>query len=65
VRVTEYLQNTRDPVAAGIRSYDGAATSLIDALRVKGNLRWDESLKQHYRNGMLSEDIFKANLLGS
>lgn len=63
VLVTEYLQNTTDPVSAGIRSYDGAATSLVDALRVKGNLRWDESLKGLYRGGKLSEDVFKANLL--
>ena len=62
VLVTEYLQNTSDTVAAGIRSYDGAATSLEDALRYKGNLRWNESLKQHYRDGLLPEDVFKANL---
>jgi twitching motility protein PilT len=64
VLVTEYLQNTSDPVAAGIRAYDGAATSLVDALRVKGNMRWDECLKGLYRNGLLPEDVFKANLLG-
>lgn len=65
VLVTEYLQNTSEAVSSGIRAYDGAATSLIDALRVKGNLRWDDSLKGHYRAGRLPEDIFKANLLGS
>lgn len=65
VLVTEYLQNTSDPVAAGIRSYDGAATSLTDALRVKGNLRWDDCLKKLYRDGHLPEDVFKANLLVS
>ena len=64
VLVTEYLQNTSDPVAAGIRSYDGAATSLTDALRVKGNLRWDQSLKQLYRNGLIPEDVFNANIRG-
>jgi twitching motility protein PilT len=65
VLVTEYLQNTSDPVAAGIRAYDGAATSLVDALRVKGNMRWDDCLKNLYRNGHLPEDVFKANLLGT
>ncbi|MDB6075644.1 MAG: Pilus retraction ATPase PilT, partial [Verrucomicrobiaceae bacterium] len=63
VLVTEYLQNTSDPVAAGIRSYDGAATSLTDALRVKGNLRWDQSLKQLYRSGLIPEDVFNANVM--
>lgn len=63
VLVTEYLQNTSDPVAAGIRAYDGAATSLVDALRVKGNLRWNQSLKELYRNGQIPEDIFNTNLL--
>jgi twitching motility protein PilT len=62
VLVTEYLQNTSEAVAAGIRAYDGAATSLEDALRCKGNLRWEESIKQHYRSGLLPEDVFKANL---
>ena len=63
VLVTEYLQNTSEPVASGIRSYDGAATSLVDALRVKGNVRWNDSLKGLYREGRLAEDMFKANLL--
>jgi twitching motility protein PilT len=63
VLVSEYLQNTSEPVSSGIRAYDGAATSLIDALRVKGNMRWDECLKTLYRGGKLSEDVFKANLL--
>jgi twitching motility protein PilT len=63
VLVTEYLQNTTEPVSSGIRAYDGAATSLIDALRVKGNMRWDECLKGLYRGGQLSEEVFKANLL--
>lgn len=64
VLVTEYLQNTTDPVAAGIRSYDGAATSLVDALRVKGNMRWDDCLKQLYRSSLIPEDVFKANAMG-
>ncbi len=63
VLVTEYLQNTSDAVAAGIRAYDGAATSLEDALRVKGNLRWNNSLKDLYRAGMVPEEVFNANLL--
>lgn len=63
VLVTEYLQNTTDPVAAGIRSYDGAATSLTDALRVKGNMRWDDCLKQLYRSSLIPEDVFKANVM--
>jgi twitching motility protein PilT len=62
VLVTEYLQNTSEAVSAGIRAYDGAATSLEDALRCKGNLRWEESIKQQYRSGLLPEDVFKANL---
>jgi twitching motility protein PilT len=61
VLVTEFLQNTSDAVAAGIRAYDGGATSLADALRYKGNLRWDDSLKGLYRTGMIPEDVFKAN----
>lgn len=64
VLVTEYLQNTSETVAAGIRAYDGNATSLADALRYKGNLRWDQSLLQLYRDGRISEQIFSANLLG-
>lgn len=64
VLVTEYLQNTSESVAAGIRAYDGNATSLADALRYKGNLRWDQSLLQLYRAGTISENIFNANLLG-
>ncbi len=64
VLVTEYLQNTSEAVAAGMRAYDGSATSLADALRYKGNLRWDQSLINLYRAGHLSEDIFNANLMG-
>jgi twitching motility protein PilT len=64
VLVTEYLQNTSEAVAAGIRAYDGSATSLADALRYKGNLRWDSSLMSLYREGRISEDIFTANTLG-
>jgi twitching motility protein PilT len=64
VLVTEYLQNTSESVASGMRAYDGSATSLADALRNKGNLRWDQSLMNLYRAGHISEDIFNANLLG-
>lgn len=64
VLVTEYLQNTSETVAAGMRAYDGSATSLADALRYKGNLRWDQSLINLYRAGHISEDVFNANLLG-
>ncbi len=64
VLVTEYLQNTNDAVSAGIRAYDGAATSLADALRVKGNLRWDQSLMQLYRSGLIPDDVFSNNLMG-
>lgn len=64
VLVTEYLQNTSEAVAAGMRAYDGSATSLADALRYKGNLRWDQSLIKLYRAGHISEDIFNANLMG-
>lgn len=64
VLVTEYLQNTSEAVAAGMRAYDGSATSLADALRYKGNLRWDQCLMNHYRGGLISEDVFNANLLG-
>lgn len=64
VLVTEYLQNTSEAVAAGIRAYDGNATSLADALRYKGNMRWDQSLMQLYRGGQISENHFSANLLG-
>ena len=63
VLVTEYLQNTSEAVSAGMRAYDGSATSLADALRYKGNLRWDQSLTNLYRGGHISEDIFNANLL--
>jgi len=51
VLVTEYLQNTSEAVSAGMRAYDGSATSLADALRYKGNLRWDQSLINLYRAG--------------
>ena len=64
VLVTEYLQNTSEAVAAGMRAYDGSATSLADALRYKGNQRWDQSLINLYRAGHISEDIFNANLMG-
>lgn len=64
VLVTEYLQNTSEAVAAGMRAYDGSATSLADALRYKGNLRWDQSLINLYKAGHISEDIFNANLMG-
>jgi twitching motility protein PilT len=63
VLVTEYLQNTSDAVSAGIRAYDGSATSLADALRYKGNLRWDQSLTNLYRSGRISEDVFNSNQL--
>lgn len=63
VLVTEYLQNTSSAVSAGIRAYDGGATSLADALRYKGNLRWDDSLMYLYRAGKIPEDIFKANAM--
>jgi twitching motility protein PilT len=64
VLVTEYLQNTSEPVSAGIRAYDGSATSLADALRSKGNLRWDQSLMELYREGLIPESVFNANLMG-
>jgi len=64
VLVTEYIQNTSDAVSAGIRAYDGGATSLADALRYKGNLRWDDSLLQLYRAGKIPEAVFKANAMG-
>lgn len=64
VLVTEYLQNTSDTVSAGIRAYDGNATSLADALRYKGNLRWDSSMMQLYREGKISEQVFSTNLIG-
>ncbi|RYD38261.1 MAG: hypothetical protein EOP86_01365 [Verrucomicrobiaceae bacterium] len=63
VLVTEFLQNTSEAVAAGIRAYDGNATSLADALRYKGNMRWDQSMMQLYRSGQISEAMFNANLL--
>lgn len=63
VLVTEYLQNTSEAVSAGMRAYDGSATSLEDALRYKGNLRWNQCLMNLYRGGQVSEDVFNANLL--
>jgi len=63
--VTEYLQNTSEAVSAGIRAYDGSATSLEDALRCKGNMRWNQSLMSLYRDGRISEEVFNANMLGS
>lgn len=64
VLVTEYLQNTSEAVSAGMRAYDGSATSLEDALRYKGNLRWNQSLTNLYRSGHIAEEVFNANLLG-
>jgi hypothetical protein len=46
-----------------IRAYDGGATSLADALRYEGNLRWDDSLMHLYRAGKIPEDVFKANAM--
>ncbi len=63
VLVTEFLQNTRDSIAAGIRAYDGGATSLADTLGNKGNMRWDDSLKHLYRSGFIPKDVFKANAM--
>ncbi len=63
VLVTEYLQNTSAAVSAGIRAYDSGSTSLADALRYKGNLRWDDSLMQLYQDGQIPEDIFRANAM--
>jgi twitching motility protein PilT len=65
VLVTEYIQNTSEAVSAGMRAYDGSATSLADALRYKGNLRWDQCLLNLYRNGEISEDVFSVNQIGS
>jgi twitching motility protein PilT len=64
VLVTEYLQNTSEPVSSGIRAYDGSATSLADALRCKVNQRWDQSLMNLYREGHIPENVFNANLMG-
>lgn len=61
VLITEYLQNTSVAVSSGIRAYDGSANSLNDALRNKGNLRWDQSLTEAYRCGLIAEDVFRAN----
>ena len=61
--VTEYLQNTSDTVAAGMRAYDGNTTSLEDTLRYKGNRRWEESMMKLYRDEKISENIFNENLL--
>ena len=61
VLITEYLQNTSVAVSSGIRAYDGSANSLNDALRSKGNLRWDQSLTEAYRSGLIAEDVFRAN----
>lgn len=63
VLVTEFLQNTNDATSAGIRTYDGGATSLADMLRYKGNLRWEDSLMQLYRAGRIPEDVFRANAM--
>jgi len=52
-----------DAVAAGIRAYDGGATSLADALRYKGNLQWDQCLMAIFREGRLSEEVFRANTM--
>ncbi|HCN75559.1 MAG TPA: type IV pili twitching motility protein PilT [Verrucomicrobiales bacterium] len=64
VLVTEYLQNTNEAVSSGIRAYDGSATSLEDALRCKGNQRWNQSLMSLYRAGRISEEVFNSNTLG-
>ena len=61
VLVTEYLQNSSVAVSSGIRAYDGSANSLTDALRSKGNLRWEQSLNDAYRGGSIAEDVFRAN----
>jgi twitching motility protein PilT len=63
VLVTEYLQNTSHTVAAGMRAYYGGATSLMDALRYKGNLQWDQCLMSVFRDGRISEEVFRANLM--
>jgi twitching motility protein PilT len=61
VLVTEYMQNTTVAVGSGIRAYDGSANSLNDALRSKGNLRWEDSLNNAYRDGRIAEEVFRAN----
>jgi twitching motility protein PilT len=63
VLVAEYLQNTCDATMAGIRSYDGNATSLADALRQRGNVRWNANMMELYRNGLIAEEIFRVNLI--
>jgi twitching motility protein PilT len=63
VLVTEYLENTNPAVAAGIKFYDGTAPSLEDAVRQRGNLRWEESLQEAFRKGLISEDIYRNNMI--
>jgi twitching motility protein PilT len=55
------MQNTTVAVGSGIRAYDGSANSLNDALRSKGNLRWEDSLNNAYRDGRIAEEVFRAN----
>jgi twitching motility protein PilT len=63
VLVTEYLENSNPAVASGIKFYDGTAPSLEDAIRQRGNLRWEESLQEAFRRGLLSEDIYRSNMV--
>jgi twitching motility protein PilT len=49
--------------AIRIRAADGGATSLADALRYKGNLRWDDSLVHLSRAGKISAAVFKASAM--
>ncbi len=63
VLITEYLENNSLNVASGIRFYDGSAPSLADAIRQHGNLRWDDCLKDAFRRGAISEEIYRNNLM--
>jgi twitching motility protein PilT len=64
VLVTEYLQNTTTSTSAAIRDYASNQAPLQDALTRNGNKPWNESMLEHFRNGRISEQIYRDNVMG-
>lgn len=64
VLITEYLQNTSTSTSAAIRDYGSNQAPLQDALSRNGNKPWNSSMLELFRSGMISEQIYRDNIMG-
>ncbi len=55
----EFLQNNTDAVSSAIGSYDDGARALEDAIKLAGNVAWDDKLTSLYEEGKISNETFE------